>query len=178
MEAGEDRGFYPRAGSESSSPIAEASGDPSKWFEVRWWRAFIFFCFSINKVTDCGWKVPPVVSVNKGCCSHQTFSLQSPWQWTPRERGCPQWNISYPPPKGAPEETGGESRDAGPSQLRYISKEWFQGTQTLAPFHTDESTKFLNLRCLVFFNQQWSLHVCLPGLCCKTSIYPGSALIS
>lgn len=64
------------------------------------------------------------------------------------------WNISYPPPKGAPEETGGESRDAGPSQLRYISKEWFQGTQTLAPFHTDESTKFLNLRCLVFFNQQ------------------------
>ena len=27
-KAGEDRGFYPRSGTESSSPIAEASGDP------------------------------------------------------------------------------------------------------------------------------------------------------
>ena len=60
-----------------------------------------------------------------------------------------------------------ERRDPSPRQLRRRSKEWFQGAQTLASSQTQKRAKFINLRCLVFFNLN-VLMFQLPGICCKT----------
>ena len=51
------------------------------------------------------------------------------------------------------EETqDGKTQDTGPREVRCISKEWFQRAQTLVSSHKRKSIKFINLRCLVFFN--------------------------
>ena len=45
----------------------------------------------------------------------------------------------------------------------------------IVSFHTQKNAKFVNLSCLACFNSNL-LMFCLPGLCCKTSVYPGSSL--
>ena len=101
--------FIPGLGLNTAAPSQKHQVTPDRrgaeretvWGQMM--KGIYFFCFSINKVKDCGWKVPPVVLVNKGCFSHQTFTLQSPWQWTPRElkmeRGCPHGTSATPHPR-------------------------------------------------------------------------------
>ena len=48
----------------------------------------------------------------------------------------------------------GKMKDPSHRELRYIWEEWFQWAQTFSSFYTQKSTKFLNLRYLVFFNSQ------------------------
>ena len=43
----------------------------------------------------------------------------------------------------------------------------FQRAQTLASSQTQKSAKFINLRCLIFFNYHNLLIFQLPGFCCK-----------
>ena len=39
----------------------------------------------LTNTRKCEWKILAVISVNKGCCSHQAITSQPPWQWVLRE---------------------------------------------------------------------------------------------
>ena len=49
------------------------------------------------------------------------------------------------PPVSPKEAQDVKTQDTGPRLLRFIQKEWSQQAQTLASFHTQKNTKFLNL---------------------------------
>ena len=73
-------------------------------------------------------------------------------------------------------DLGWRKADTGPRELRCISKEWFQWAQTL-PLQIHR--KVLNsLTYYIWFSLINSnlLMFQLPGLCCKTPIYPGPSL--
>ena len=76
----------------------------------------------------------------------------SGWEQDSRHQAVSHCSHLSPPPILHPEETQDEkAQDFVPRELRCLSKEWFQGAQTFASSHTQTSTKFNNLRCLVFF---------------------------
>ena len=87
-------------------------------------------------------KILPTTSVNKGCCSHQAITLQLPpmvnleqtqdWNRMPVIK---QSATAWPSPMRYPEEIQGKIQDAGPIELRCISKEWLQWAQTFASSH-------------------------------------------
>ena len=52
-------------------------------------------------------------------------------------------------------------------QIAKVLIKGFQRAQTLASSHTQKSAKFINLRCLIFFNYHNLLIFQLPGFCCK-----------
>ena len=101
-----------------------------------------------------GWKMLSYISVNKG---------------PPATAGTPNCVL-----RGTQKR---KEQHSGPRELMCISEEWWQWAQTLASPHMDKNTKFINLRCLVFYDHNLLMFQ-LPGFCGKTPIHPGSFLTS
>lgn len=150
-------------------------------------KGIYFFCFLINKVKDCGWKVPPVVSVNKGRCSpsslHITITPTVNPEGTQDGKRVSTWNISHLQP--LPLHPGVHLRRQDEKAVILAPDSWgpYQRSDFRAPrlLYLPILGKALNsLIWDVWFSLINSdlLMFCLSGLCCKTSIYPGSPLTS
>ena len=103
------------------------------------------------KQTICEWKMLSAISVNKRCCSHQVSPFQLPQMVGPERtqdgHGMPAIKPSVAVDTPAVVHPGltqdGKTWGTGPRELRCTFKEWFVYL----------SAKFINLRCLVFFNK-------------------------
>ena len=99
--------------------------------------------------------------------------LQSPLEWALRklrmERRCPPAVSSLQCTLAVHLEEAQDEKaeEPGPRLLRCMSKEWVT-RMGQSPSYTQKSTKSLNLRYLVFFNNNLLLFW-LPGLCCRNS---------
>ena len=86
-------------------------------------------------------------------CTHTAWTKNAACHLIKQRMLSPSAQQQLQPPKRC---TWGDAgwRKAGsrPWELRCVSKERFQGAQTLASSHIWKRTKFTNFRCLVFFN--------------------------
>ena len=150
-------------------------------------KGIYFFCFLINKVKDCGWKAPPVVSVNKGRCSpsslHITITPTVNPEGTQDEKRVSTWSISHLQP--LPPHPGVRLRRQDEKAVILAPDSWgpYQRSDFRAPrlLYLPIPRKALNsLIWDVWFSLINSdlLMFCLSGLYCKTSTYPGSPLTS
>ena len=73
-----------------------------------------------------------------------------------------------PPPQSTLRDSGWESTDPDPRQLRCTSKEWFQRARTHASFHTQKSTNSLTWNTKFSLINNDLLMFGLPALCCKS----------
>ena len=134
-----------------------------------------------NLINACPWelpqavrekKIPPVISVNTGCCSHQAITLQLPRGWTLRElrieTGCPLSSSQplQPPQWATPRVRTRKHRRMVPGSRGARQRDDFSKSLTF-PFVEKHSIPWdvffsLNNSDLVIFP--------LPGLCCENSI--------
>ena len=107
------------------------------------------------------WEINIFCHISKQeCRSRQQFwSSNVSWWALKGLRRENTWNLIVIGLQPLPLASPGELRlwkplGNGPRGLRHIWKEWFQEAQALASPHTQKSTKFLNLRYLIFFSSQ------------------------
>ena len=147
----------------------------------------------------CQWKNVATISVNKGCCSHQSIMLLPSWWWALRELRI-ETPSRMPTIKQAaakaisvvhPEETRDEKTQHTDPQIAEVH---IKGMISVIPHscphsrsaiyrkaHTLIHRKVLNsLTWDVWFSLINRNHLMfwLPGLCCTSHIFSGSSLVS
>ena len=117
---------------------------------------------SILASWHCKWKMLPAISVNKGCCSHQAITIQPPGRWALRElrmeTGCPP--SSHQPLQHSRTQRC-TLRRLRMRKYRILAPDSWGAYQRndfseprLLHLPIQNRAKFLDLRCLVVFNEQ------------------------
>ena len=125
--------------------------------------------------------IPAAMSVNKDTpvvsdCSRSVWAGECWGTWEEAYHQSGSRQTAAPPQGEHPGSSGcGQHRVLALIAEMNVKGILFQWAQTLASSHTQKNTKSLNLKYLVFFNNNISMFR-LPALCCKTSIWPSSSL--